>query len=126
MAKNQFIDKNIVIISEDEKAFIFYIEYFLKELKFQNNNNKDLIKYFGERKLKTKKQRYFIKFKNFERIKIALICPKNQSSQDIVDLAKKLKDEEKRVQKLNLIKYFVFLMRFRPKRIKAILKYTKK
>ena len=99
MAKNQFIDKNILIISEDEKSFIFYIEYFLKELKFQNNNNKDLIKYFGERKLKTKKQRYFIKFKNFERIKIALICPKNQSSQDIVDLAKKLKDEEKRVQK---------------------------
>ena len=100
MAKNQFIDKNILIISEDEKSFIFYIEYFLKELKFQNNNNKDLIKYFGERKLKTKKQRYFIKFKNFERIKIALICPKNQSSQDIVDLAKTLKNEERRNKKI--------------------------
>ena len=121
MAKNQFIDKNILIISEDEKSFIFYMEFFLKELKFRNNNS-DLKKYFP----KSKKQRYFIKLENSERIKIALICPKNQSSQDIVDLAKKLKDEEKRVQKLNLIKYFVFLMRFRPKRIKAILKYTKK
>ena len=85
MAKNQFIDKNILIISEDEKSFIFYMEFFLKELKFQNNNS-DLKKYFP----KSKKQRYFIKFVNFERIKIALICPKNQSSQGIVDLAKKL------------------------------------
>ena len=90
MAKNQFIDKNILIISEDEKSFIFYMEFFLKELKFQNNNS-DLKKHFP----KSKKQRYFIKFDNFERIIIALICPKNQSPQDIVNLAKKLKDEEK-------------------------------
>jgi hypothetical protein len=90
MAKNQFIDKNILIISEDEKSFIFYMEFFLKELKFQNNNS-DLKKHFP----KSKKQRYFIKFENFERIIIALICPKNQSPQDIVNLAKKLKDEEK-------------------------------
>ena len=90
MVRKNFSDKNILIISEDEKSFIFYMEFFLKELKFQNNNS-DLKKHFP----KSKKQRYFIKFKNFERIIIALICPKNQSPQDIVNLAKKLKDEEK-------------------------------
>lgn len=121
MAKNQLIDKNILIISEDEKSFIFYMEFFLKELKFRNNNS-DLKKYFP----KSKKQRYFIKLENFERIKIALICPKNQSPQGIVELAKTLKTKSERIKKLNLIKYFVFLMRFRPKKIKAILKYTKK
>ena len=63
------------------------MEFFLKELKFQNNNS-DLKKLFP----KSKKQRYFIKFKNFERIIIALICPKNQSPQDIVNLAKKLRE----------------------------------
>ena len=101
MAKNQFIDKNILIISEDEKSFIFYIEYFLKELKFRNNNS-DLKKYFP----KSKKQRYFIKFENFERIKIALICPKNQSLQGIVDLAKTLKNEERRNKKIKFDKIF--------------------
>jgi hypothetical protein len=90
MARKNFSDKNILIISEDEKSFIFYMEFFLKKLKFQNNNS-DLKKHFP----KSKKQRYFIKFKNFERIIIALICPKNQSPQDIVNLAIKLKDEEK-------------------------------
>ncbi len=106
MAKNQLIDKNILIISEDEKSFIFYMEFFLNKLKFQKNNNKDLIKYFQDQKLKTKKQRYFIKFENFERIKIALICPKNQSSQEIVNLAKKLKDEEKKSKKIKFDKIF--------------------
>ena len=101
MAKNQFIDKNILIISEDEKSFIFYMEFFLKELKFQNNNS-DLKKYFP----KSKKQRYFIKFENFERIRIALICPKNQSPQDIVDLAKKLKNEERKNKKIKFDKIF--------------------
>ena len=106
MAKNQFIDKNILIISEDEKSFIFYMEFFLKELKFQNNNSdlkkSDLKKYFP----KSKKQRYFIKFVNFERIKIALICPKNQSLQGIVYLAKTLKDEERKNKKIKFDKIF--------------------
>ena len=101
MAKNQFIDKNILIISEDEKSFIFYMEFFLKELKFRNNNS-DLKKYFP----KSKKQRYFIKLENFERIKIALICPKNQSLQGIVDLAKTLKNEERKNKKIKFDKIF--------------------
>ncbi len=106
MAKNQFIDKNILIISEDEKSFIFYMEYFLKELKFQNNNSdlkkSDSEKYFP----KSKKQRCFIKINKFERIKITLICPKNQSLQGIVDLAKKLKDEERNSPKIKFDKIF--------------------
>ncbi len=101
MAKNQFIDKNILIISEDEKSFIFYMEFFLKELKFRNNNS-DLKKYFP----KSKKQRYFIKLENSERIKIALICPKNQSLQGIVYLAKTLKDEERKNKKIKFDKIF--------------------
>lgn len=100
MAKNQFIDKNILIISEDEKSFIFYIEFFLNGLKFQNNNP-DLKKYFS----KSKKQKYFIKIENSKQTKIALICPKSQSPQDIIDLAKKLKAEEKnnKIPKFNKI-----------------------
>ena len=39
-------NKNILIISEDEKSFIFYMEFFLTKItKFQNNQNLDLKKY---------------------------------------------------------------------------------
>jgi hypothetical protein len=84
MVRANFSDKNILIISEDEKSFIFYMEFFLNILKFNKNNNDNLKKNFN--KLKAKQQKYFIKITKLTNVKIALICPKNQSPQDIVNL----------------------------------------
>lgn len=106
---NKFVDKYIVILSEDEKSFTYYFEKFMELKKAQKQSKPNKIKYkFGDRKFKY--QQHFIKVMPDKKLslKITLLAPVNHNPQGIIDYSKQL------IKKIiiKLLKYFVFLIMF--------------
>lgn len=88
---NKFVDKYIVILSEDEKSFTYYFEKFMELKKAQKQSKPNKIKYkFGDRKFKY--QQHFIKVMPDKKLslKITLLSPVNHNPQGIIDYSKQL------------------------------------
>lgn len=99
---NKFVDKYIVILSEDEKSFTYYFEKFMELKKAQKQSKPNEIKQkFGDRKFKY--QQHFIKVIPDKKLslKITLLAPVNHNPQGIIDYSKQLiKENNNKITKI--------------------------